>query len=254
MAAAASAPQMTLEGVQLQVVPPGQPSEEAVAEKLHGDDIAAFRQISVQLETTIFRLLMSAKTSAEFSDLRKNDLFLRYVKLSLASANFVSAVLPSPDDFGEIVHKSFKLMAGQFETTNLLTEEMRAEALFCLATLHRATSLLPSVLRELQNDGWGDRDAELCSTFVGSMFWAQMHLDCLKFAIKTSLTPSSEVLRSILSGFRVSLDTYAAIREAVDLRATTDDGAKWPESTEWDAEDQALADESTSERDSIIVQ
>lgn len=245
-----SAPELTLERVQLGSVLPGTPTDEAINESLQVEDAQAFHRITVQLDTTVFRLLMSAKTATELSALRK-ELFEQYVRLSMSATNFVRAV-SSKEIFHNVCQQLFKSTAATFESASLLSGDQRTEALFSVATLHRAYALLPSIERRLrQPSAFKETDARLCGTFVGSMFWAQMHLDCLKFAIRNDLSPSAEVLEKLVGGTRASLDTYAAIREAMELRAVDGDSDEWSNSVLWDAEDQALADESTAERDSL---
>jgi hypothetical protein len=84
------------------------------------------------------------------------------------------------------------------------------------------------------------------------MFWSQMHLNCLSFAIREHLVPAPDVLREVLAELRVAIPMYAAIREAVDLRVTAEDEPAWPDAVLWDAEDEALAQASTDERESLI--
>jgi hypothetical protein len=221
-----------LERVQLQSLLPGQPSAEVVDGILDSDTVEALKRITIQTDTTIFRLLMSAQTAREFYLLRKEELFEKYVKLSLAGANFVSAMVPrGAVEFQEIVQALFQRNATRIEQSALLTDEMRTEALFSLATLHRAYALLPSVERDLPDVSGQARDRELCGRFTALMFWSQMHLDCLSFAIATGNHPKPEVLRCVIEGSRASLEMYSAIREAVDLRSTDADSPAWPVAT-----------------------
>ena len=221
-----------VERVQLQSLLPGKPSEEVVAGRLDEDTVEALRRITIQTETTIFRLLMSAQTEREFQLNRKEELFEKYVKLSVAGASFVSAMVPhGAEEFQEIVQALFQSTASKIEKTALLADEMRTEALFCLATLHRAYALLPSVERDLPDESLRGRDRELCGLFTVCMFWSQMHLDCLSYAIETGNHPKPEVLRCVIQGARASLEMYSAIREAIDLRITDADTPEWPRTT-----------------------
>jgi hypothetical protein len=54
------------------------------------------------------------------------------------------------------------------EGASLLTDEMRMDALFSLATLHRAYALLPSVGRALPDASFRAQDQELCGRFTVS--------------------------------------------------------------------------------------
>jgi len=229
------APSLTLDQMQLRNVLPGQPDEELVSKQLEDVEIVTLRGVIVQMNTTIFRLLMSAQTTQEFKALRKDELFEKYVRLSLAAVNLVGAAVPEQSTYQEFVQHSFESIADSFENAPILDADARDEALFCLSTLHRAYGLLPEMLRTVPANSL-KRDSQLCSRFVGSMFWSQMHLDCLRFAINNRLAPTPEVLRSVLAGFRESLSCYAAIRESAELRVPEEMQAD-ESPIQWDAED-----------------
>src|SRR6266496_4806418 len=125
---------MTLEGVQLKSVLPAQPAEDVIVDTFPMADAEALKRIKTKLDTTIFRLLMSAATVEELRELRKEELFEKYIKLSLAYGNFISAVIPSQGDFYALIQGVFGAMAKKFQETELFDPEMRAEAVFCLTT------------------------------------------------------------------------------------------------------------------------
>jgi hypothetical protein len=197
---------------------PGLPIE-PVAGALSQDQSQIVEKLRAQLDATVFRLLMSASSSADFRQLRK-DLYARYTNLSGAVSNIVRAELRKTDleamaedayaDIAEIIRGETVLFGGD--------ENAREEVLFCTETLHRAQMLLCQVITVPAPGDRAAEDAKLLQDAVARTWWSFMHLHCILFAIRRELRPAAEVQHEILVGLRASVMAYAAIRQSWAFR------------------------------------
>jgi hypothetical protein len=174
-----------------------------------------------QLETTIFRLLVTAQSKDQFSELR-SELFPQFVELSGA----ISTLVPLPnEDPADIAEKVFAELAKQFAADSWLLTRLNGgkdEAQFCLETLHRAHFLAQDVSDGLKNGSLPPKSRENYTAAISDEWWSILHLRCIIFAIRHKISPTDEVLMSLMEGFRHSVMSYASARQAIEPRYRAD--------------------------------
>jgi len=174
-----------------------------------------------QLDTTIFRLLVTAQSSDQFDDLR-SELFPRFVELT----NTISTLVPIPEgNPTEIVDQVFAALAQQLAEDNWLLPRFdgaKEEAQFCLETLHRAHFLAQDVRVGLKNGTLPPESRDDYANAVSQEWWSLLHLRCLAFAIRHKISPSDAAFGAIMNGFRNSVMAYAAARKAIEPRYSAD--------------------------------
>src|SRR2546427_552592 len=178
------------------------------------------RSLQAQQETTVFRLLTSARSFEEFVRLRR-ELFPKYRSLTGAISNIMRFDF-SPRDWEQIVAEAFNSIARVVENdTQLLVEEgseAKDEAVFCIDAQHRAYKLLCQIAKVPAPTERIADDAKLFLDVAKCMWWSTMHLDCLLFAIHNRVVPSPDVQHEVLAGLRVALGAYSAARQSWGLR------------------------------------
>jgi hypothetical protein len=176
--------------------------------------------ISTKLETTIYRLLMTARTAQEFNSLRM-DLFGSYINYSLTLANVLMLGEGLPTHRHSYLESIRETLA---KSSDCLPWPVggREEVDFCVETLYRAFNLLPEVQSVSAPIQKRIVDAELASKFFTDVFLALMHLSCLMYAVARRLQPSADVLREVITGMRSSVMAYSHIRQGVGLREQED--------------------------------
>jgi len=222
---------------------------------LRADADSVIRQLNTQIDTTIFRLLTSAKTEEEFLALRK-ELFPQYRNLAGAVAGIIKGDI---QDIGlaELLDVCFADLQESFAKDILVFGDDdlgREECLFSLDMLRRAHFLLCQIADVPAPEDLVEHDAKLIQQTLGRMWWAQMHLRCLIFAMKTDASaPTPEVKKVIVSSFRVALLAHASIREAWALRFEQqwDQPAEFGSAQSVDGEEEELVNE--AEKDYLFL-
>lgn len=98
---------------------------------LRRDQALIIDQLKLQLDTTVYRMLMSARSADEFRTLR-NELFQKYVYLSASIANIVKSEF-SKLDLAEVLENAYALLQQRIESDTVLfggSEETRQDALY----------------------------------------------------------------------------------------------------------------------------
>jgi len=174
-----------------------------------------------QLETTIFRLLVTAQSREQFRAIRE-ELFPKFLELSSA----ISTLVPLPKgDPAAIADKIFADIATRFAADESLLPRIdgaRDEAQFCLETLHRAHFLAEDVRDGLRDGTLPQESQKDYGDAISQEWWSILHLRCIAFAIRHKISPTVEVLACLLEGFRHSVMSYAHAREALEPRYCSD--------------------------------
>jgi hypothetical protein len=198
---------------------PGPPTEPP-AGLLQSESDSIVRQLNVQIDTSVFRLLASATTVEQFQSLRR-EIFPKYCALAGAVGSVIKSDL---EDFAvtELLESSFQSIEAIFSEDSVLLasgDGCREEAIFCLDSLKRAHFLLCQSIHTPPPEEKADHDAKLIQQTISRILWSQMHLRCLVYAIGKPISlPTPEVKWAILDGFRISLMAYAKAREAWGIR------------------------------------
>lgn len=232
-------------------VPPLPNVPQAVATRRLGKDPANLvGLIGSQITATAFRLAM-CKTAKEFLDLR-TEVFRRYAQLSAAAANIVAAEARDIKALTELTDDSFVEFEKTFreKVEALLSPDAASEALFSISTLRRTYKLWNRIVMTpvpAQNE---PEDRETAASYNLYILWSQLHLDCLLMAFASDIRLSEEIISEVLSGLRSSVMAYSCARHGVRLR-------EFPRQfdftgPDWDETDQALAAQSTREREAML--
>jgi hypothetical protein len=174
-----------------------------------------------QLDTAIFRLLVTAQSRKEFREIR-DELFPKFLELSSA----ISTLIPLPKgDLSAIAAKIFANIAARFTADDSLLPQIegaREEAQFSLQTLHRAHFLAEDVRDGLKSGSLPPESQKAYAAAISQEWWSILHLRCVSFAIGHKISPTVEVLACLLEGFRHSVMSYACAREAIEPRYQSD--------------------------------
>lgn len=192
-----------------------------------------------ELDGTIFRLLVTAQSHVQFTELRR-ELFPRFVELS--NIIYTLIVLPS-EDLDALVTAAFDHVGQNFAEDNWLLLRLdgaKDEARFCLETLHRAHFLVEDVRAALRGGSLPPESLNNYGEAIYHEWWSILHLRCIVFAISHKVAPTNEVLQCLLEGFRHSVLAYAKARSAIDPKysneyASIDFSSLTPDDGDYDA-------------------
>jgi hypothetical protein len=205
---------------------------------------------AVRNETRSVVDLLLACSSVEAFRTERNKVFGKYSLFAKALSKLVLTDA-DPQTHQQLVQGSLAAQEKKLKEfgADLFGIESTTEAVFSLVTLRRAYKLIPAILAKPADRE--DEDQKLSREFGSAALWASLHLDVLMAAISKKKILTSEVLAEILSGLRLALSAYAFAREGYNIRYPAQERSMFPVTT-WDAEDQALANLSTDERETTI--
>jgi hypothetical protein len=178
-----------------------------------------------RLDTTIFRLLVTAQSADQFKDLRR-EVFSDYVEVSEAIATIWRTVnqLPKGDDVASASSAFVVLKSVLTDDTHLLGrhEGAREEALFCLETLYRAHFMALDLLSAIRSGTLPPESVQDFHSAISAEWWSLLHMECILFAICHKIDPTEDVFLSVLEGFRTSVMAYAHARSAMEPKYQVD--------------------------------
>lgn len=204
--------------------------------------------VVAQIKTTALRLA-NTKTVKDFEEIR-SDVFPKYAKLCVGLANILNAEEPAAlDKLTEDSLAQFEHLMRE-KSSAFLTGENLSEALFSLSTLRRTYRLLARIVTTPAPEQSVPEDRETAAQYNWYILWSQLHLDALLAAAETGVLLPDEITAEILIGFRAVVVAYSCARQGVRIR-------EFPKQFDfsgvvWSAEDQALAQQSTTERESTL--
>lgn len=185
-----------------------------------GDSGETLRSIESRLDTTIYRLLMSARTADEFDSLRA-ELFQKYVALAGIMAGIIKVDFES-QSVADVLEDSFTGIEQVFSEDQVLfadNDGSREEALFGIGALKRTHLLLCEIADTPAPPEQAEHDAGLLVRCLQAVWWSQLHLRCLVFAIShPEALPTMEVKDAILAGLRLSVMGYSTARQSWGIR------------------------------------
>lgn len=205
------------------------------------------RIVTIALEEirTLVGRLANAASTREFVTMR-DEVFPDYANLSLIISNTFSIHDERPKR-ARAINESIKATVNFFgKSESILGAVLVREAVFCLDTLRRTYRLANEINKG--NDLPEDRvseDRKLCAQYTQSVLYAQLHLDCLQYAVTKRIKLDPEILHELLAGARSSVMAYSYARQAIQIRTK-------PESYQFepihlDEEDNELLEESYSD-------
>jgi hypothetical protein len=92
-----------------------------------------------------------------------------------------------------------------------------------------------------------EADVQMASDFAAKALWTRFHIDCLVKAMRGNKPIYPGVVEPVRDGLRMAVNTYACIREWVDLRNPIPEPEIGP--IEWTDEDELLLADSMSDLD-----
>lgn len=176
-----------------------------------------------RLDTTIFRLLVTAKSTSEFKELR-GDLFPEYVEVTEAISTILR-VADSRRDEPTYIDAAFASYGEHLQSDTVLLARFSGameEALFSLDTLHRAHFLVQDVIEAIRQGVLLSSPTTELQSAISHEWWSLLHLDCIAFAIGNKVYPTDEILLSLLEGFRHSVMAYALAKSAMETKYQSD--------------------------------
>lgn len=205
---------------------------------------AVIAHLRTKLDTTVFRLLVTAESKDQFSDLVR-ELFPDYVEVSGAISTLVRL---GGNDQPPRVDEAFTAIKESVASADWLFESpsARDEATFCLDTLHRAHFLAQDVV-EYINRGVLSSDCKSYQSAIAEEWWSLLHLRCILFAIQHKIRPTYEVFLCLMDGLRHCVMSYGFAQAAMESKYQSDYRDIDFSSLAPDAEDEYLANEADRE-------
>ncbi|MBZ5606985.1 MAG: hypothetical protein LAP38_01905 [Acidobacteriia bacterium] len=191
--------------------------------KKRSAEVKTASDLRKRLDTTIFRLLVTARSTAQFEELRR-ELFPEYIEMSEAISTIWRVINKSRDEVA-IANAAFAGLSKFLEAdTHLLAPHAGAkdEALFCLSSLHRAHFLAQDVLENIRQSRLPRSSLKEYQSAISSEWWSLLHLECIVFAIAHRITPTDDVFYALMEGFRHSVMSYAFARSVIDPQYIAD--------------------------------
>jgi hypothetical protein len=179
--------------------------------------------LTKRLDTTIFRLLVTARSKGQFTELRQ-ELFPEFVELSGAISTLLK-VIDQHEDQTALADQVFAYLRLSLSSDHwLLGRHTGAidEAVFCLDTLHRAHFLAQDALACIRDGVLPPESVNEYQAAISQEWWSILHLRCITFSIRHKILPSDEVFLCLLDGFRHSVMAYANAREAMAAKYRAD--------------------------------
>ncbi len=218
--------------------------EDAVSRKLGQNPAQILKGMRYELDSIANRLLISR--TAELFKAEREKQWPNCFHLSQASAAVFMTMLQDVSGREELVMEALNALEQKFKTegTTHLGAEASNEALFSIATIKKAFSLLPIVIHVPPPAGKEDYEKKKTSECTSYLLWWQLHIDALRLCVQREYRISPEVLEELTEGLRAALTTYACLREAVEYRGLTGaDARRYSDlpDVDWDDEDRMLA-------------
>jgi hypothetical protein len=185
--------------------------------------------------------LVASKSKTEFDAIRKT-VFSDYANLGAILSNSFSAF--ADKSVRELANsQAFQYVINQFKTQgrDALSADVLGEVIFCVTTLKRAYRLASQIGDKKAPEEFQEKDHKLASNFNSNTLWAQLHTECLRFAIRRRTGLNEEVLVEVLDGMRASVMAYSYVRQGLELRTIRE---PFLSSVEQDEEDRELLEES----------
>lgn len=238
------------DGKQLPSVAPLPSVPKSVASNRLGAEPAEVVNLVVsQIMATALRLA-NATTVKDFKEVR-GEVFPKYAKLCVGMANILNAEEPAAlKNVADDSITEFERIVREKASASFLKGRYLEEAQFLLSTLRRTYKLIGRIVATPAPKQSVPEDRETAAEFNYHILWGQMHLDALLVAAIMGLNLAEDIVVELLAGFRAVVMAYSCARQGVRIR-------EFPEQFDfsgvtWDAEDQALAQQSAMERESTL--
>ena len=192
----------------------------ATEESFHvpGSAVVTVKELNERINTHVYRLLVTARSSREFDELRQ-EVFPEFVELSSAVGTIL--LLDKGVVQAGAVEEAFSALWKCLKSDEVLfggNAAPKNEALFCLDALFMSHVLAQEVMRGIVDKSLPSASLSDYQTAISQEWWSLLHLRCILFAIQHQISPTEEVLHELLVGFRHAVMSYAAARVAMEPR------------------------------------
>jgi hypothetical protein len=223
----------------------GLPAERAAKRQLSGDADEVIKTINAMLQGLVLQVI-DKKEKDEFQAARR-EAFPKYVELVLAAGKILGTIT-TPSVMSRLASESFCELESDFrgEGSRFFGPAIEERALFTVWTLRKISGLLDELHAAGNVQCDASKDAEFHRKFLVYALWARFSVDCLVASMRAKRPIYPEAMSAVSDGLRATVDAYAWIRQAVDLRQAADGGTEFA-TPAWTTEDQELVNESMSD-------
>jgi hypothetical protein len=217
------------------------PSEQSV-KRLPGETVAAVNGVLAIMDQ-IISMAIEKRTASDFVEARK-EAYPTYARVMLALGSLASAVVPRAL-MDRLTSEAFCEMEADLRERGLAAfgAEVRDQAIFTVWTLRRTSEVCEQIHRSKAEDQ--EADAKFAESYLSMAMWTRFHVDCLIKSMDSGRSLYPSVLAEMIDGLRGAVNAYAWARRGLALRMRPDEPPIAP--IEWDAEDQELLNEATSD-------
>jgi hypothetical protein len=162
---------------------------------------------------------LEKRTSADFTASRE-EVFPSYFEAMRALGNLGRIVLPKQT----VTRLSSEWFCGlEADFRNLgpspFGSDLSERGLFTVWTLKKIHDIAQEIALSKPSTVDTAKDRTMAMDFAGRALWTRFHVDCLTKAMRDRKSIYPEVVEDIRDGLRQAVDTYACIRQWVDLRS-----------------------------------
>jgi hypothetical protein len=223
---------------------------------LESDDLCLVRsderlvQRLIEVMDKLLLPCLESRSEKEFLTNRRKA-WPKYLRSSRALSDTISNLLPE-SDVDDLSSRGISFLSEDLEKQRDVRfgGDLVDQSLFALWTMGKIRNLSRSITSA------GDasdkkKDQRLHNDYVLASLWAQFHLDCVFTSIKFDKKFVPDVEDEVCDGVRASVNAYAIMREAMDLRLpkmVESSGNDLP----WDTEDDELLAESMREINAFV--
>jgi hypothetical protein len=195
-------------------------------------------------------LISAAIEQRTADDFRKAALqiFPQYYAVMRALGDIARIVIPK-QTMSRLSAEWFSELESDFRNTGPSTfgADLAERGLFTAWTLRKISDLAEEVSRLPAPAGNEAADAQMAIDFAAKAFWTRLHVDCLVKAMRDNKPIYPDVVEPIRDGLRAAVNTYACIRQWVDIRNPRPEPEIEP--LEWTDEDEELLADSMRDLD-----
>jgi hypothetical protein len=225
----------------------GLPTERSAKRQLSGTAEELIKTISALLDEIVLDVI-DKRTEESFLE-AFNAAFPNYARLVLSAGKIVKTVVPE-QVITRLAADSYCELEAEFRQhgEHAFGAHIRDRALFTVWTLRKISDLFQLLQDRDDKTQPNDdhKETEFLHGFLSHALRARFSLDCLTTSMRLNRPIYREVLGAVDDGLKSTVDAYAWIRQAVDLRVpSSDEQAAFPPS--WDEEDEELLRESMSD-------
>lgn len=195
------------------------------------------RKLVLVLDNQLLGVLES-RSVQEFAETRAS-VWQKYVRARRALSDTMSNLV-SETEMESIAKACLSTLTAdlQKERGVRFGDALTDQSIFMLWTLGKI-NVLAKIVNEAGEPRDKDADLKLHADYQLYSLWAQFHLDAVAAAMKFKKTMQDDIQGVLCDGLRASVNAFAVLKEALDLRVSKTDPAV-AAALPWDEEDERL--------------